>query len=198
MTCIVGLVHEDRVIIGGDSAGVTVGWGLNTRVDPKVGVVGEFVIGFTDSFRMGQVLLYRFQPPQIPDGAEMMSYMVGPFIDELRRTLKAAGYAERQNERESAGTFLVGVRGRLFRISCDYQVGESADGYDCVGCGMDLALGSMYSTGLLDRFIPDRSIPARERVLEALAAAEHFSGGVQGPFKLVETPLAFRTPPIVG
>jgi len=181
MTCIVGLVHEGRVVIGGDSAGVTVGWGLNTRVDPKVGLVGEFAVGFTDSFRMGQVLLYRFTPPPIE--GEMMRYMVGPFIDELRRTFKAAGYAERQNERESAGTFLVGVRGRLFRISSDYQVGESAESYDSVGCGADLALGSMFSSRYLAHM-------PRERVLEALSAAERFSGGVQGPFLLVETPLA--------
>lgn len=188
MTCIVGLVHGDRVVIGGDSAGVTVGWGLNTRVDSKVGNVGEFVIGFTDSFRMGQVLLFRFQPPPI-DG-ELMAYMVGPFIDELRRTLRAAGYAERQNERETGGTFLVGIRGRLFRISSDYQVGESRDNYDAVGCGADLALGSMYSSGLVIDNAP------KARILEALAAAEHFSGGVRRPFNVVVTPLASLPNPL--
>lgn len=182
MTCIVGLVDKGRVIIGGDSAGVTHGWGLNTRMDPKVGVVGEFVIGFTDSFRMGQVLLFRFAPPPIE--GELMSYMVGPFVDELRRTLRAAGYAERLNDRESGGTFLVGIRGRLFRISSDYQVGESRDPYDAVGCGADLALGSMYSSALATYTTPG------SRVEEALAAAEHFSGGVRRPFNVVVTPLA--------
>lgn len=182
MTCIVGLVAGDRVVIGGDSAGVTVGWGINSRVDRKVGVVGEFVFGFTDSFRMGQVLLYRFKPPPIE--GELMAYMVGPFIDELRRALRAAGYAERLNERESGGTFLVGVRGRLFRISSDYQVGEARDGYDAIGCGADLALGSMYSTGLILDCAP------KVRILEALAAADHFSGGVCRPFNIAVTPLA--------
>ena len=188
MTCIVGLVHGDRVIIGGDSAGGTAGWGIQDRFDPKVGVVGEFVFGFTDSFRMGQVLLYRFKPPPIE--GELMTYMVGPFIDEVRRTFRAAGYAERQNERESGGTFLVGVRGRLFRIASDYQVGESMDGYDAVGCGADIALGSMYSSGLVIDSAP------RARVLEALSAAEHFSGGVRRPFKVVVTPLASLPNPL--
>ena len=188
MTCIVGLVHGDRVIIGGDSAGVTQGWGIQARNDSKVGNVGEFVIGFTDSFRMGQVLLYRFKPPLIE--GELMAYMVGPFIDELRRTLRSAGYAERINDRETGGTFLVGVRGRLFRISSDYQVGESRDAYDSVGCGADIALGSMYSSGLVIDNAP------KARVMEALAAAQHFSGGVRQPFNVVVTPLASLPDPL--
>ena len=190
MTCIVGLVHGDRVIVGGDSAGVTQGWGLQARTDSKVGVVGEFAMGFTDSFRMGQVLLYRFKPPPIHAGADLMAYMVGPFIDEVRRTFRAAGYAERLNDRETGGTFLVGIRGRLFRISSDYQVGESIDRYDAVGCGADIALGSMYSSGLLVDFTLHGP---KQRILEALAAAEHFSGGVRAPFNVVETPVALPT-----
>jgi hypothetical protein len=188
MTCIVGLVVGDRVVIGGDSAAGTHGWGIQARVDSKVGNVGEFVFGFTDSFRMGQVLLYRFTPPPIE--GELMAYMVGPFIDELRRTFRTAGYAERQNERESGGTFLVGVRGRLFRISSDYQVGESKDSYDAVGCGADIALGSMYSSGLAIEQAP------KARILEALSAAEHFSGGVRRPFNIVVTPLASLPDPL--
>lgn len=186
MTCIVGIVEDGSVYVGGDSAAATHGWGISTRVDAKVGLVGEFAIGYTDSFRMGQVLLHRFQPPPIE--GDLMAYMVGPFVDELRRTLKLAGYAERQNERESAGTFLVGVRGRLFRICSDYQVGESTDGYDSVGCGADIALGSLYSSGLVLGNGP------RARISEALSAAEHFSGGVRRPFKLVVSPPRLATP----
>ena len=53
MTAIAGLVHDGKVYIGGDSAGVA-GMDLHLRSDPKVFTVGEFVIGYTTSFRMGR------------------------------------------------------------------------------------------------------------------------------------------------
>lgn len=57
MTCIVGLVDGDRVILGGDSAGIA-GWHLQLRADEKVFRNGPYAIGFTTSFRMGQILRY--------------------------------------------------------------------------------------------------------------------------------------------
>jgi len=43
---------------------------------------------------------------------------------------------------EAGGTFLVGYRGRLFRVDSDYQVGESVNNYCAVGCGADLVRAS--------------------------------------------------------
>ena len=60
MTCIVGLVHEGVVYIGGDSAGVG-GMSLTVRADEKVFQNGEFLMGFTTSFRMGQLLRYSLK-----------------------------------------------------------------------------------------------------------------------------------------
>ena len=88
---------------------------------------------------------------------------------------QAGGWARKENEREEGGTFLVGVRGELFTIMEDYQVGQSADGFDAVGSGTDLALGALYAT----REGPFRP---RQRVRMALAAAERFNAGVRGPF----------------
>lgn len=47
--------------MGCDSAGVG-GWHLQLRADPKVFHVGHFLIGYTDSFRMGQLLRFGEQP----------------------------------------------------------------------------------------------------------------------------------------
>ena len=69
MTCIVGLVHEGVVYIGGDSAGVA-GLSLVVRADEKVLRNGDFLMGFTTSFRMGQLLRYKLDPPRRhPDDA---------------------------------------------------------------------------------------------------------------------------------
>ena len=57
MTCIVALVHENKVLFGGDASASDDKSGLIfQRHDPKVFKVGQFGIGFVDSFRMGQIL----------------------------------------------------------------------------------------------------------------------------------------------
>lgn len=62
MTCIVGLVDKGSIYMGGDSAGVA-GLSVTTRADEKVFLNGPFIMGFTTSFRMGQILRYKFVPP---------------------------------------------------------------------------------------------------------------------------------------
>jgi hypothetical protein len=177
MTAIVGTVYNGRVHLGGDSAGVS-GWSLTIRADEKVFRNGPYVLGFTDSFRMGQLLRHAFVPPT-PTG-DLPKFMATGFIDAVRDTLKAGGFAAKESEREVGGNFLVGIAGRLFEVYSDYQVAETATGYAATGCGFELALGSLHAT--------DRAgFPPRKRLEMALAAAEAFSAGVRGPFAFVST-----------
>jgi ATP-dependent protease HslVU (ClpYQ) peptidase subunit len=172
MTCIVGLVHDGKVYMGGDSAGVC-GYDLQVRADEKVFQNGEFIMGFCGSFRMGQLLRYKFKPPAHYPGVPDDEYMVTTFIDSVRECLKTGGYAWNENGRESGGRFLVGYRGHLFFIDNDYQVGRLADGFAAVGCGDQIAHGALYAT---------IGKPPEERIKTALEAAERFSAGVRGPF----------------
>ncbi|MBZ9921663.1 hypothetical protein LB579_28610 [Mesorhizobium sp. BR1-1-7] len=171
MTCIVGIAHNGKVFIGGDSAGVG-GYNLNVRADKKVFRNGEFVMGFTSSFRMGNLLQHSLEPPRWHPDDDIHKFMVKDFVDAVRSCLKTGGYATKENDGESGGTFLVGFKGRLFVVDSDYQVGENVDGFASVGCGEDIALGSMYTS---------KGSP-KGRVLTALAAAERFSAGVRAPF----------------
>ena len=122
MTCIVGLVHEGVVYIGGDSAGVG-GMSLTVRADEKVFQNGDFLMGFTTSFRMGQLLRYSLKPPRTHPDDDIHQYMVVDFVNAVRGCLKAGGYASKEHEVESGGTFLVGYAGHLFTVDSDYQVG---------------------------------------------------------------------------
>lgn len=173
MTCIVGLVDKGQVYIGGDSASVA-GWDMIQRNDRKVFRTGEFVMGFTSSWRMGQLLAFGFDPPRLDPGADVFAYMVTSFIDAARQRLKDGGFATKKEEAEIGGQFLVGVAGRLFNVASDYQVGESVHGYDACGCGAQVALGSLRSTR--------RWRDPKGRILEALETGEAFSAGVRGPF----------------
>lgn len=180
MTCIVGLEHEGRVYIGGDSAGVDGRYALTVRADEKVFARDGLVMGFTSSFRMGQLLRYALVLPRQAEGQDDMEFMVTTFVDAVRNCLKAGGFTKVENAQEEGGSFLVGRKGRLFAIHDDFQVARAALGFDAVGCGDLIAQGAMWAN---DR---NEAIHTPEgRVQNALMAAEQMSAGVRGPFKVV-------------
>jgi ATP-dependent protease HslVU (ClpYQ) peptidase subunit len=177
MTCIAAVVHDNVVYMGADSAGVA-GSDLTIRADQKVFINGEFLIGFTSSFRMGQLLRYAFEPPKYrEDEKDLYKYMVTDFVNAVRKCLKDGGYAQVDKGEEIGGWFLVGIRGRLFKIESDYQVGESVLPYEAVGCGEAYALGVFSVTDKVD---------PEERIKLALGSAESFSAGVRAPFVILK------------
>lgn len=179
MTCIVGVVSDDGAVhIGADSAGVA-GLHLTPRKDSKVFVKGEFILGFSGSFRMGQLLRYSFIPPDIPEDKDLFDYMVVDFVNALRKTLKDGGWLTVRNEQEEAGFFLVGLRGRLFKIEDDFQVGESYQAYLACGCGDEFALGAIST---LCSYLPD--MPVEDKLLRALRVSSQFSVGVCAPYNI--------------
>lgn len=175
MTCIVALKANNNIWMGADSAGVG-GYTLHQRVDPKIYRVGAMLIGFTTSFRMGQLLGYKLKVPDHDPRWPVERYMATEFIDAVRQCLKDGGFASKEKDTEQGGTFLVAYRDRIFTIHSDYQVGESREPYDSCGCGEDLARGSLYTSERLKDYTP------RDRVLLALDAATTHSAGVRGPF----------------
>ncbi len=181
MTCIVGYVHENKVYLGGDSAGVS---GLETTVrkDPKVFENKKFVMGFTSSFRMGDILKYRFTPPPIKKDMLLEKYMATDFVDSIRECFQKYAYGKIESGEQTGGTFLVGIKGRLFSVDSDFQVGENYLPFNACGCGQPYAYGSMYNDYLRRDLDDPNSI-----IEKALKAAAEFSGGVLPPFIKVNT-----------
>lgn len=178
MTAIAALLHDGKIYMGGDSAGVNVdGLALHVRKDPKVFINGPFIMGFTTSFRMGQLLRFSFTPPDHPGKMSIDRFMNTVFVDAVRKCLKKGGYAKVHSNVESGGTFLIGYMGKLYVMYDDYQIGISAANYESVGCGGDLCRGSLHATEGTD-------IEPKKRIKMALQAAEAFSGGVRGPFTI--------------
>jgi len=148
MTVIVGLKHDGKIYMGADSAGVA-NYNLIVRADEKVFIKSngsKYIMGFTSSFRMGQLLRYALRIPEKPPKMNDYEFMVTSFINSVRDCLKNGGYAKKENETEQGGHFLIGYNGHLYQIYGDYQVAQSMDNYDACGCGWAYALGSMRST----------------------------------------------------
>jgi ATP-dependent protease HslVU (ClpYQ) peptidase subunit len=176
MTCIVGLKHNGKVYLGGDSAGVA-RLDITIRKDVKVFAKKGMIIGCTSSYRMIQLLQYKLVVP--PDTTnDPHKYMCTTFVDKVIKLFKDNSWAELKNNVQLGGQFLIGYKKRLFKIEDDFQVGESAEDYASCGCGESFALGSLYSSAYIDNPI--------ERLKQSLFAAEHFSGGVRAPFTFLE------------
>lgn len=176
MTCISGIVENNRVVIGGDSAGVA-GWDLCVRKDAKVFQSSGFLYGFTSSFRLGDVLRYQFSPPSHEPDCQTDVYLRTLWVTELRKVLTDSGYATKKDGREEGGQFLFGYKGRLFFMDGDYQVGEPLAGHHAVGCGAPYAIGALSA-------LRNSGLSIEEKIGLSLRAAEDNSAGVRGPFTI--------------
>ena len=180
MTCIIGLIKNKKVYIGGDSAGVG-GLDVTIRRDSKVFKTGKFIMGYTSSFRMGQLLRFKLKVKDQTEEQNDYEYMCTTFIDAVRKCLEDNGYAEIDNNKEKIGQFLVGYNDRLYYIGSDLQVGESYDKFDSVGCG------ESYAKGALEILLKSsKKDTPQTTIKKALETVVKFSAGVRPPFNIVE------------
>lgn len=180
MTCIAGITDGKTVTIGGDTAGSTRSGFITRRSDGKVWEKDGWVFGFTTSYRMGQLLRYKFVPPLRAPSVDVMTHMATTFIDALRHCFKDGGFSHIENSVESGGHFLVGHEGRLFKVESDFQVGESLHKYDSCGSGEEFALGALHAS-------EGMKLTAEARIERALLAAQEFNSFVREPFEIVST-----------
>lgn len=183
MTCIVGLVHEGVTYIGADSLGSNM-FSKVTRNDKKVFKLKDTesaVLGYTTSYRMGQLLMYASGLIDKRDEPNINhEYLVTKFIPNVIRLFDDNGYGRNHSGEKSGGSFLLGYKDKLYCIEEDYQVGESMHEYHAVGCGEYFALGSLHST-------KNMKLSPIDRILYALRASSEFSTGVQKPYYILNT-----------
>lgn len=187
MTCIVAIKQripgsdKDTVMMACDSA-ATANHNLTIRKDLKMGKCGDFVVGFTSSYRMGQLLLHQFFPKGPNNYDDLENYMNTIFVEEVRMLFKTFGVTRVVESVEQGGEFLVAYKDRLFMIAGDFQVSESLQNFDAIGSGANLALGALHA---VEKFSPGSS--SKVKLTTALEAAESFNITVRRPFHFLET-----------
>ncbi len=175
MTCIIGLVHDGKVYMGGDSC-YSCGNIKGTLKSPKIFKYKNMLLGTAGSLRFMQSLKYDFAPP-IDSSLDVIEYIVSEFIPDLREVLRKAGIMEEKDKIETTDSrILVGYRGRLFIISSNFAIIEDSNEYLAIGGADEVALGSLYTTRGM-------SVP-EFRIQEALRAAAHFNPYVSEPFTI--------------
>lgn len=192
MTCIVGLVERDpklgrRVWMGADSVAGDSNYYTVRLVTPKVFVKGDYIIGYTSSFRMGQILQYQTSLPKLdaplvldPPRDRLHAFMIQKFVPAVAKAFETDGWLQKEKDRKSGGQFLVGVGGELFEIEDDFAVLKHVDfDFSVVGSGMYFAQGAVYA-------LRDSNNP-RRRITTALDAAKNFNAYVRPPYTILKS-----------
>jgi ATP-dependent protease HslVU (ClpYQ) peptidase subunit len=173
MTCIVGIAHEGKVFMGGDSCGSSYNW--QQVGNPKVFVVdGKFLIGCTTSFRMIDLLRFELKVEDQKTDMSDDEFIRTVFIRAVRACFKEHGWLEKESGKNEGGNFLVGYKGTLYEVQDDFSVLNSPKEGMSVGSGTSAARGSLYTTR--------EEKDAEARVTKALEAAEAVATGVRAPF----------------
>ena len=175
MTRIIGLEQEGVVYVGADSAAATRSLDIRQTLVPKVFNNHNVIIGYTSSFRMGQLLQFMKIPKY--DIADE-KYMIVSFIPAIRKLFKEGGYSKIENNEEEGGDFIVGIQGKVYEIQSSFQVQRYADGIASCGCGEEYAYGAMRALEHLDPI---------DRITKSLEIASYYSGGVMAPFTVLKT-----------
>lgn len=176
MTVIVAIETDDAVWFGSDRLGSN-GYVGEPVTFPKVFANGCVTIGYTGSFRMGQLLQYALTVPVLPVGVDVNRWMAVDFMQAVRQAFKDNEWFESKDGVAVGGSFLVAVAGRCYEIQSDFSFLRSMSNEYAVGSGKDYALGSLRST---------RGSKPKKRLLEALETAAEYVVSVGGPFDFVK------------
>ena len=189
MTCIVGFIDKKskNVWIGGDSLGSN-GYTKATNLSSKVfrnSIFPEVIMGSTTTFRHIDLLKYSDNLfPEIDKykGQDLNhEYMVKTFVPNLIKLFQDGIYSEEATCK--GANFLIGCKDKLFEIQNDYSV-LVPDLFSAVGCGQDVAIGSLISTTSLKCC---ENMEVQDHILTALRAATQRCCGVSGPYILLNT-----------
>ena len=180
MTCIVGYKEKGCTWIGCDSFGSTDFFGTFYKNKKVFKINGtEFIIGYTSSFRMGQLLQYAdglFDEISLLKNEIDERYLVTSFIPKVKELFMDNNFGTE----ELGGCFLIGLKDKLYIVQDDFSILEGSDLYNSVGSGAFHALGSLYTT-------KDMGLDVKEKIRLALESAEYHQINVRRPFYIMNT-----------
>lgn len=179
MTCIAAIIDHKGV---GHIACDSLGSNPRTKsvyATPKIFTVGDMLLGFTSSYRMGQILQYRLTLPVAVVDQDLDTWMHIDFVDAVRICLRDNGFLKIENNEELGGTFLIVVAGRIFTMQDDLSLLESLDNFEACGSGEDHARATMNAA-------VNHGIKNPRRILtEAIEAATKYVPSVGGEIHIL-------------
>lgn len=178
MTCIVAIEDNNKVIMGGDRLGSN-GYTGAPVSESKVFKKGGVMIGYTSSFRMGQLLQHALEIPALPAEINLDKWVAIDFMQAIRKAYKDNGWDKEKDGAAEGGSFLLAIGNRCYEIQDDYSYIRHISGEYAVGSGKHYALGSLRSTR--------GRATATKRIIESLETAAEYVVSVSAPFDVHES-----------
>ena len=181
MTCVVGFTDGETIILGADSAAAGSGREIYTAAEPKVFACGSYLFGICGSYRVAQVLRFRAELPEIPEGADVEGFLVRELLPVIGATVEAEGIAGvSRGYLGDKVALLVGIQGQLWTICSDLAL-MPENGFGDLGSGRHQAYGALYALHAAGLEAP------RQRREIALEAAAAYTSTVRPPWHFIST-----------
>ena len=178
MTCVVGIESDGIVLLGGDSSCLDEeGDAVITQRQSKVfRKKNGYVIGFSGSFQVGDLLKYRVDFPErftIDNHHRLIS-------EAIEKAFKDAKM--KNNEDWNA---LIGFKDRLYIVQADFYCYRHSRPYAAIGAGAAVAV-ALGTLSTLEKKA-SKKMTGRARLKMALENAQMFSANVRAPWRFTKT-----------
>lgn len=177
MTCITAVVKDGHVYMAGDLMGSN-GYTKKVYPDTKVFKNGDFIMGFTSSFRLGQILQYNWQQPPRMEGMTDREYIQLDVIESFRSCLNDFGFGEMKEEGHHGGNWLLGYKGCLYEMQDNFSVLKNED-FCSVGSG------GFHAEAALALLTEDDDFDPEFVLSKAISIASRFTTSVSEEYTFV-------------
>jgi len=141
MTCIVAFRNKEKnIILAGDKMGSDSFTSMISKV-PKVFTNDDFAIGYTSSFRMGQLLQHVWLPPQRKVDQSTDNYLYSDVTASLRKMFKENGFGD--DDTNEFGNFIMIYEDRILEMQDEMSFLEHETDIVSVGAGCYHATAAM-------------------------------------------------------
>jgi ATP-dependent protease HslVU (ClpYQ) peptidase subunit len=185
MTTILAIQGDDYCAIGSDSQWTDDYNRVGRMNQPKVVVVGKYLIGVAGDTRGANVIQHAFTPPVLPPkllGAKLVKFMVSQFVPAFKECLESHGAGRPQYDDQpakSANEILVCANGTVFQIDEDYGTETDTCNLYAIGSGAHFGLGAMQAYTNGKRVVQTN---AKQLLLKSLTVSAKFDSGSGAPF----------------
>lgn len=174
MTCIIAHTNGTTSFIAGDKLGSN-GFTKAIQTEPKV-FEKEFIklhedgltrtkevmaLGYTTSFRMGQLLTYNLVLPEQAPNETFPQYLVLKVIPLIRKMFKDEWGSRDASQDVGGGQFIILHNHTIYEVQEDFAVLQPKTSITAVGSGTYHAIASMEAYSEVEK---ETKVPLHERV----------------------------------
>lgn len=181
MTCIVGKAVDGRIYMGADSCAAG-DWFYYPCDRPKIFKKEHLLIGFTSTYRWGDILEHELEVPRFISGRQLaMTYLVKELVPAIRRAMDKSGHLHKEDGVEDGGTALIGCDGQVFIIQDDFSILPGPEYGIACGCGQEVAMAALKAMMLCGT-----TVDPEMQIYYALRTAGEMTNGVCGPYHMIK------------